>query len=104
MAGIVDTNIKATNARDFYVCTTQYCLIIIEKWIEIRERIQEWVYTDFLKKNTSRIKNWIKMSMSVTFFRVPTINIPANTEVKYWVFEKELIYRRLLEIGIMNSE
>ena len=40
--------------------------------------------------------------MSIMFVRVPSINIPANSEVK--IIDQELAYIRLSEIGIVGSE
>jgi len=47
------------------------------------------------------------MSKFVKFFRVPSINIPANIEIKILSILKGikgLAYRRLLEIGIVGSK
>jgi hypothetical protein len=82
LAGGLHTYIKAPHTRDFFVRTSQYCSIMIKEWIWVRKRVKEWTITDFLKTNTNRIKDWIKIGKSVTFFRIPTVNIPANTEVE----------------------
>jgi len=77
---------------------------MIKKWIGIRERIQEWTITDFLKINGNINKNWTTMRKSVIFLTFWPLILQLNTEVKILIIREGLVYRRLSEIGIVGSE
>ena len=38
--------------------------------------------TDLLQAKTDRFKNFIKVSNTITFFIIPSINIPTDTKTK----------------------
>ena len=38
--------------------------------------------TDLLQANTDRFKNFIKVSNTISFFIIPSINIPIDTKIE----------------------
>jgi len=55
---------------------------MVQEGVRIGERTQERTISDFLKTYTNWFKNKVEVSNSITFFSIPTIDIPTSTEIK----------------------
>jgi len=55
---------------------------VTKKWVIIWMNIKVLAITDLLQANTDGFKNFIKVSNTITFFIIPSINVPNDTKIE----------------------